>query len=145
MSRPWGPAWRPLAAAAAGAMPRAGGAARRSAVAEDASGRLHVGVEMRILEPPAASLCAEHAAVAAMVAAGGVTLVRLLVAGPAGRAASPPCGRCLQVMAEFGRKVEIRWGTVEAEEGRSMLARLLPFAFRDFVREPKEDPSCRQR
>lgn len=139
MTRPWPDSWVPLAAAAAASMPAGRSARRRCAVVEDETGRLHPGIDLDSHRVPAASICAEHAAIAAMCASGGRRVVRLLVAGPAGRPAPPPCGRCLQVLVEFGRAAQVRWGTVEAEHGHSTTMRLLPNAFVDYRPHPEED------
>jgi cytidine deaminase len=119
-----------LVAAAAAALPRARSRPRRAAAILDPDGGIHPGVSIDATAPPGASLCAEQIAAASMCAGGSheaVCLVVLAAADP-----GPPCGRCLQLLLEFGDDVEIRWGTLEREHGRSTLERLLPLAFRDF-------------
>ena len=81
-----------------------------------------------------ATLCAERAAVAAMVAAGGADPVAcaVLTGGPR---PGPPCGICRQVLSEFARDMQIVL-VAEDERGRviarrtARLASLLPDAFR---------------
>jgi len=130
----WPATWHPLVDAAREALRHARGKPRWAAAIEDEHGRIHAGASISLPDLPAASLCAEHVAVAALVSAGSRNSARVVVVarGPAG--AAPPCGRCLQVLCEMGADPEIRWGTCASERGRSTLARLLPSAFRDYPR-----------
>jgi len=79
-----------------------------------------------------ATLCAERAAVAAMVAAGERAIERVAVYAE-GPELSMPCGLCRQVLHEFGPDAEV---TVAGPRGRraTTLAALLP---EPFVLEPK--------
>jgi cytidine deaminase len=70
------------------------------AVAVGSSGRSHHGVNVENASYPA-GLCAERAALAAMVTSGERRLRRLAVAAGPGRDCLP-CGACLQALAEFG-------------------------------------------
>ncbi len=97
-----------------------------------AVGIVHAGASISVEQTPAASLCAEQIALADFCAAGEKAIARLVVIGPPPRGAPAPCGRCLQVLREFGEGVEIRWGTATREYGRSSLTRLLPHAFGDY-------------
>jgi cytidine deaminase len=74
-----------------------------------------------------ATICAERAALAAAVAAGGRELVALAIASGA-RSPTPPCGICRQCLAELAPSLSIRsyTGGVHAEYD---LASLLPEAF----------------
>ncbi len=73
------------------------------------------------------SLCAERAAVAAAVAAGKRRFTTLAVVGPAD-GASPPCGACRQVLAEFSPTLRVLYSEGEGWEVTT-LAELLPAAF----------------
>ena len=70
------------------------------AVAVGPSGRSHHGVNVENASYPA-GLCAERAALAAMVVFGERTLRYVAVAASEGRDCLP-CGLCLQALAEFG-------------------------------------------
>ena len=132
MKRPWSGEWLPLAMAARAAMAHSSGRPRRGAAIEDQDGRIHSGAAIAPPDLPAAALCAEHAAIAAICASGSRNPRRLVILGPPPAGASQPCGRCLQVLLEFVRNVEIRWGTASEERGRSDLRRLLPDPFDDY-------------
>lgn len=132
MTRPWSGAWLPLAEAARAALTHSSGRPRRGAAVEDQSGKTHGGSSIVPPDLPAAAICAEHAALAACCAAGSMKARRLVVLGLPPLGASPPCGRCLQILLEFGRDVEVRWGTPAEEHGRSSLRRLLPEPFDDY-------------
>jgi cytidine deaminase len=81
-----------------------------------------------------ATLCAERAAVAAMVAAGDrdPALCVVVTAGPR---PGPPCGICRQVLAEFARDMKLVL-VAEDDSGKILrrsaarLGALLPQAFR---------------
>jgi cytidine deaminase len=70
------------------------------AVVVGPSGRSHHGVNVENASYPA-GLCAERAALAAMVAAGERSLRSVAVAAVGGQDCLP-CGLCLQALAEFG-------------------------------------------
>ena len=70
------------------------------AVAVGPSGRSHHGVNVENASYPA-GLCAERAALAAMIAAGERRLCCVAVAAGDGSDCLP-CGFCLQALAEFG-------------------------------------------
>jgi cytidine deaminase len=81
-----------------------------------------------------ATLCAERAAIAAMVAAGARDPVACLVLSSASEPALP-CGICRQVLAEFARDLKVlawaedRRGRITAKK-TFRLSSLLPHAFR---------------
>jgi len=67
----------------------------------DEQGHLHVGINVENAAYPLGS-CAETAAIAAMVLAGGERIVRIAVAGGSGDIAPcTPCGGCRQCIYEF--------------------------------------------
>ena len=70
---------------------------RVGAVVQDETGATHHGVNVENASY-GATICAERAAILAMVAAGGTQIVALAVATSDG---GTPCGMCLQVIAEF--------------------------------------------
>jgi cytidine deaminase len=70
------------------------------AVAVGPSGRSHHGVNVENASHPA-GLCAERAALAALVASGEREVRRVAVAARDGSDCLP-CGMCLQALAEFG-------------------------------------------
>lgn len=78
------------------------------------------------------SLCAERAAVAAAVA-GGASEV-LAVAVIADRPA-PPCGACLQVIAELGPTATVAWGDGTGGYNFAEVSELLTKPFRFERRE----------
>lgn len=43
--------------------------------------------------------------------------------------AGPPCGACLQVLAEFAPQARVYWGTSRQPRGGVQVAELLPGAF----------------
>jgi cytidine deaminase len=128
--RPWPKGWLPLVSEAAAALSHARGRNRRAAALVAAGGGVHSGVSITVSDPAAASMCAEQTAVAAMCVAGGRDPSRIVVISAADPV--PPCGRCLQVLMEFGDAIEVGWGTPDQLFGRSTIARLLPMAFRDY-------------
>lgn len=80
-----------------------------------------VNVEARYSEP--CSTCAEYPAVAAMVADGSHT-IETVVAVNRRHGVIPPCGRCRELMRQFGDPwVIVR---VEGRRGRVRLGELLP-------------------
>ncbi len=99
------------------------------AAVRDAEGRIHAGCNVENAAYPE-GICAETAALAAMVLAGGSEVVEVVVAGE-GETPVTPCGGCRQRMREFGRG-GLPIHCVDAE-GRVLasftLADLLPHAF----------------
>jgi cytidine deaminase len=115
------------------------GSPRWAAVFEDSTGGLHGGVSVAVKDLPAASLCAEPIALASLRLSGRGRLTRVLIVARTAAGSGPPCGRCLQLLREFGPKAEVRWGTTEHEEGKSSIDRLLPRAFGDYRSALKEN------
>lgn len=112
------------------------------AVAVGPSGRSHHGVNVENASSPA-GLCAERAALAAMVAYGERAL-RYVAVAAAGGGDCVPCGLCLQALAEFGDQIVV--ARVHGELRAQQLSDLLtaPFAFGDALAsqgEPGGEPS----
>lgn len=75
------------------------------------------------------SMCAERNAVSQAIA-GGARSIRAIAVYTPTRVATPPCGACRQVIAEFGTDVLVICGCDEpGAERRYRLAELLPAAF----------------
>jgi cytidine deaminase len=75
------------------------------------------------------TICAERAAVLAAIAAEGESMRIAAIAVAAVAVSCPPCGACLQVLAEFGNQARI----IFTSDGRLTVTRLhelLPFRFR---------------
>jgi cytidine deaminase len=74
------------------------------------------------------SICAERTALVGAVAAGARAFEAIAIAGAPGAGALPPCGTCLQALAEFGADLRI---VLEAADGTQAisLAELLPLRF----------------
>jgi cytidine deaminase len=77
----------------------------------------------------ASSLCAEQAAVARAVAEGARRFRAILVLTPAPDPL-PPCGRCLQVLAEFRGDPAIVMATTRGRRREVRLSDVLPYPFR---------------
>lgn len=79
-----------------------------------------------------AAVCAERMAIYQAVLAGHRRFRALMIrGGVAGRGkGGPPCGACLQVLAEFSPNTRIWWGTARHPEGGFSVGDLLPDAFR---------------
>jgi cytidine deaminase len=76
---------------------------RVGAALRDAEGRVHLGANVENAAYPQ-GVCAEAAAIAAMVAAGGRRIEAIAVAGPGpaeGSGLCTPCGGCRQKIREF--------------------------------------------
>ena len=74
------------------------------------------------------SMCAERTALFTAVASGRIAFEALAIAGPE-RVATPPCGACRQVLAEFGRQVRVVYTTPEGHAATTLEA-LLPIQFK---------------
>ena len=99
------------------------------AVVVGPSGRSHHGVNVENASYPA-GLCAERAALAAMVACGERSLRYVAVATVDGQDCLP-CGLCLQALAEFGDPAIVArtGGEVRVVQSSDLLT--APFAFGD--------------
>jgi cytidine deaminase len=94
--------------------------------AED--GRVYAGANVENAALPQ-GICAEAAAIAAMVAAGARRITELLVVG-GGDALCTPCGACRQRMREFAApETKVHVAGPEGVRGSFTLADLLPHSF----------------
>ncbi|HUK58879.1 MAG TPA: cytidine deaminase [Stellaceae bacterium] len=95
-------------------------------LAED--GRIHAGANVENASYPE-GLCAEAAAIAAMVAAGARRILAIAVVSE-GAQPAPPCGGCRQRIAEFAAPdTPIELATISGATRRVTLGELLPLAF----------------
>lgn len=102
---------------------------RVGAAVRDAAGRIHAGCNVENAAYPE-GICAETAALAAMVLAGGREAVEAVVAG-GGASPVTPCGGCRQRLRELGRG-GLTIHSVDPEgrvRASHTLAELLPYAF----------------
>ncbi len=92
-------------------------------------GRIYVGANVENASYPE-GLCAEAAAIAAMIAGGGKRIAALALVTE-GADPAPPCGGCRQRIAEFaGPATPVHLATTTAGARRSVtLGELLPLAF----------------
>ncbi len=94
----------------------------------DGEGRLHAGANVENAAYPE-GLCAEAAAIAAMVAAGGRRIEAIAVAGPSGQLCTP-CGGCRQKIREFAApEAPVLVCGPDGMLRRFTLVELLPAAF----------------
>ncbi len=102
------------------------GAALRSA-----SGRVHAGCNVENVAHPE-GVCAEAAAIAAMVAAGETRFVEIAVIADCPEPVAP-CGGCRQKLLEFaGPAATVTMATVGGRSLTADVAELLPRAFERF-------------
>lgn len=95
---------------------------------ETEAGELHAGCNVENAAYPNGH-CAETAAIAAMVLAGGRRIRRILIAGPDGGLCTP-CGACRQRLVEFGGpELLVEIGDAQGVRLVTTLGELLPFAF----------------
>jgi cytidine deaminase len=93
---------------------------------ETDSGKVHVGANVENASY-GATVCAERAAVAAMIAAGDTHIRRIAVYAE-GPTLAMPCGMCRQVLSEFGLDAAVVVGG-PAGTRTTTLAALLPEPF----------------
>jgi cytidine deaminase len=99
---------------------------RVGAALETDSGKVHVGANVENASY-GATVCAERAAVAAMIAAGDTRIRRIAVYAE-GPTLAMPCGMCRQVLAEFGLDAAVVVGG-PAGHRVTTLSALLPEPF----------------
>ena len=102
---------------------------RVGAALRDENGRIHRGCNVENAAYPQ-GLCAEAAALAAMVLAGGRTCVEIAIVG-CGNGLITPCGGCRQKLREFGADDMNIYACDDTGEAKRtfLLGELLPFAF----------------
>lgn len=101
---------------------------RVGAAVQTASGRVFAGANVENASYPE-GICAETAALAAMVAAGERSLIEALVASD-GDGLITPCGGCRQRLREFGsRDVPVRLAGPDGVRRTVTLGELLPLSF----------------
>jgi cytidine deaminase len=101
---------------------------RIGAAVRAGDGSIHRGCNVENASYPE-GLCAEAAAIAAMVAAGEREVVAMAVVSE-GAEPAPPCGGCRQRIAEFaGAATPIVLATVAGARRTVTLGELLPLAF----------------
>jgi cytidine deaminase len=93
---------------------------------ETDSGKVHVGANVENASY-GATVCAERAAVAAMIAAGDTHIRRIAVYAE-GPTLAMPCGMCRQVLSEFGLDAAVVVGGPSGSR-TTTLAALLPEPF----------------
>jgi cytidine deaminase len=97
------------------------------AALECADGTIVTGCNVENASFPA-GICAERGAIAAAVAGGRRTFLRVVVYTGAD-VPTPPCGVCRQVLAEFNHSLEVVSVTAGGLQARWSLADLLPAPF----------------
>lgn len=101
---------------------------RVGACVRTASGRLHAGANVENASY-GLTLCAESAAIAAMVTAGDREIVEAVIVTE-GAELCPPCGRCRQQLAEFApAQARVHLCGPEGVRLSTTLGELLPLAF----------------
>ena len=101
---------------------------RVGACVRTASGGLHAGANVENASY-GLTLCAESAAIAAMVTAGDREIVEVVILTE-GAELCPPCGRCRQQLAEFAHAdVPVHLAGPEGVRRTVTLGDLLPLAF----------------
>jgi cytidine deaminase len=98
------------------------------AAVRDEAGRIHIGANVENVAYPE-GICAEAAALAAMVAAGGRRITAVAVA-VSGQEPAPPCGGCRQKLAEFAvPETPIHLAAAGGGRCLSSLGELFPHGF----------------
>ena len=127
---PINPAWTPLIDEARQAQALAWAPYSRFSVGaalEASDGRVFRGCNVENASFPA-GLCAERGALAAAVAQGARSFVRVVITSDAASPA-PPCGVCRQALAEFAPSLEVVSVAPSGDTRCWSLADLLPFPF----------------
>jgi len=93
-----------------------------------ASGEIFFGCNVENVAYPEGT-CAEAGAIAAMVAAGELSVTEVYIVASSPQPV-PPCGGCRQKLAEFGKRdVRVTLATVDGTEVETTIGDLLPGAF----------------
>ena len=101
------------------------------AAIEDENGNFHAGCNVENVSFPCGT-CAETGAIAAMTAAGGKKIRRILIVAGGDRLISP-CGACRQRILEFSLpETEVLLADTEGVKKVLSVGELLPGAFKEF-------------
>jgi cytidine deaminase len=113
------------------------------AAVQDEHGRIHAGCNVENAAYPE-GVCAEAAALSAMVLAGGRQARAVVVVGATQGGWVTPCGGCRQKLREFGApELPITSASDDAVGPTHTLAQLLPASFGpDHVHGPAALPAC---
>ncbi len=94
----------------------------------DQRGRVFAGANVESASAPA-GVCAEQSALGAAVSAGARKILALVVLGGTD-GPIPPCGRCRQLLVEFGNDIPVIMVSPRGVERETTLGALLPLPFR---------------
>ena len=73
-----------------------------AAVLKAVDGRIFQGVNIEVKRSAPCSICAEYAAIRAMVTGGATRMDTIVAVNGKKHAILPPCGNCRQLISEFG-------------------------------------------
>ena len=73
-----------------------------ASVLRTANGRLYEGVNIEVQGSAPCSICAEYAAIGTMVSEGELRIDTIVAVNGHKRSVLPPCGKCRQLISEFG-------------------------------------------
>lgn len=73
-----------------------------ASVLKTIDGRIFQGVNIEVKGAAPCSTCAEYAAIGTMVTEGGTRIDTIVAVNGKKRAILPPCGKCRQLISEFG-------------------------------------------
>ena len=92
------------------------------------SGDVHAGCNVENASY-GATICAERAAVCALISAHGQQEITEIVVVTDAVSPWPPCGVCRQVLWEFGPRARVWWANLQGQASTSLMSELLPHAF----------------
>jgi len=88
-----------------------------ASVLKATDGRVFQGVNIEVKGSAPCSMCAEYAAIGAMVTEGATRIATIVAVSGKKRVILPPCGKCRQLISEFGNPyviVKLRGRVVKA-------------------------------